>query len=330
MRTHWALGWIIIVALGMPVGQAAANQLEEPGLNAYDLIAAVNQLRAANGLYAYTIQASLMNAAYSHSEYQASLGTWSHEGYGGTDETQRAIAAGYGGTNVRCDENVAYGYNLSSQAVLEMWMGPAHLANMLSTRYVDAGAGAYTDGNGRTYFTLVVCVSSASAAPQATVGAGTAFPTAPPLFAVETATPNADGTIIHIVQEGQTLIGIAEAYAIPLDELLALNQLRQDAPIYPQQELIIAVVGTATATAEPSQTATVPAPTSTRRPTRTPTQPAKTPTATQAVQPSQTLQPTAQTATGQDAIGDVLLAAIAVMAVLGVGLVIAGGLLRRG
>jgi hypothetical protein len=33
---------------------------------------------------------------------------------------------------------------------------------------------------------------------------------------------------------------------------------------------------------------------------------------------------------GQDAIGDVLLAAIAAMVVLGVGLVIAGGLLRRG
>ena len=42
-------------------------------------------------------------------------------------------------------------------------------------------------------------------------------------FAVST--PNPDGSIVHVVQSGQTLVGVANVYGIPLQDLLKLNNL---------------------------------------------------------------------------------------------------------
>src|SRR3989304_9888822 len=71
----------------------------------YDLIDTVNQLRTANGLEPYQANTALIISAQAHSEYQASIGTWSHSGADGSDETQRALAAGYGaGDSIMCDE----------------------------------------------------------------------------------------------------------------------------------------------------------------------------------------------------------------------------------
>lgn len=69
--------------------------------------------------------------------------------------------------------------------------------------------------------------------------------------AVVVATPLADGSIVHIVESGQTLSGIALAYGISLQELLALNHLTMDAVIHPGDELLIRPAqGTSTLTVE--------------------------------------------------------------------------------
>jgi len=39
--------------------------------------------------------------------------------------------------------------------------------------------------------------------------------------------------------KGQSLIGIAEAYQVPLDEILQLNNLTLDSIIYPGEEILI-------------------------------------------------------------------------------------------
>jgi LysM domain len=63
--------------------------------------------------------------------------------------------------------------------------------------------------------------------------------TQPPYIAWETAAPAADGSIVHIVKSGQTLVGIATVYGIPLPELLALNNLNMESVIQPGDQILI-------------------------------------------------------------------------------------------
>lgn len=95
---------ILAALLGSSLGVRPAGATA----TAYDVLAAVNALRANNGLPPLVANSSLMASAQAHSEYQAFLGTWTHEGAGGSTPKSRAIAAGYGGgATVFISENVA-------------------------------------------------------------------------------------------------------------------------------------------------------------------------------------------------------------------------------
>ncbi len=78
--------------------------------SAYDVIAAVNQVRAANGLAPFEINGALMAAAQAHSDYQATTGSASHTGSGGSSPGSRASSAGYSGSVI---ENIYSGMNAS-------------------------------------------------------------------------------------------------------------------------------------------------------------------------------------------------------------------------
>lgn len=70
--------------------------------------------------------------------------------------------------------------------------------------------------------------------------AATAVPTAPPYvnFVVPQA-PQDDGSIVHTVQQGDTVDSIAFAYGITRVDLLALNNLQSATFIFPGQKLIV-------------------------------------------------------------------------------------------
>jgi len=75
--------------------------------------------------------------------------------------------------------------------------------------------------------------------PEASQEVPTAGPTALPVIPLVASTPNPDGSIVHIVQQGQTLVGIAAIYDLPLAELLALNGLTMNSIIIPGDRIII-------------------------------------------------------------------------------------------
>ncbi len=94
-----------------------------------------------------------------------------------------------------------------------------------------------------------------------------------PISPVVVSTPNPDGSIIHIVRYGQTLVMISEAYGIPISQIRTLNGMPEGIDdIYEGQRLIIRVA------LPPTETPTL-TPT-TQPPTRTPrnTTPIMTPT----------------------------------------------------
>ena len=81
------LSFPLTIALGAPRNAPSA----------YDVIAAVNNLRASYGLPPYDVDPILMMAAQTQADYLASTPNFGsgHVGPGGTDSDARAIALGF-------------------------------------------------------------------------------------------------------------------------------------------------------------------------------------------------------------------------------------------
>ena len=232
-----------------------------------DLVAAVNAYRVANGYYAMTPNSLVYQAAQRHAEWIVATGQGGHIGEAGSDETIRVSWTGYGGgAAIQCDENWASGATIED-ALYGAWADWTHqevMLNQWGNLYTDIGAGVAEWGEGRYVMILNVCKVIGQEAsgdiPDAPVNEGVpaVAPTADLsnyIYGVVTATPKFDGTVTHIVQYGQTLLTIAEAYGITVEELRALNGFAADfTAIWPEDELIIRQ-GTGESAPTPSPTA---------------------------------------------------------------------------
>lgn len=245
--------------------------------SAADLINTVNALRSAHGLAPYDTDGGLMAEAQAQSDYQASIQTCTHQRADGSGPSAHGISA----------ENVACGANLSVQdAINYQWTDAIHNATMLGPDTGQVGAGM-TSANGSVYYTLAVrrltgeFVSRAAALQPAADSPNQQDPTTiPPVVSgnIVVSTPNPDGSISHLIQYGETLIEIANAYDIPLQDLISINHLDPQKPSYfAGQSLLLRVAFTLTpfmtSTFTPRPPTRTPAPTRTSRPTRTPAPP---------------------------------------------------------
>ncbi len=244
----------MLFVLGVDVAPASAQ-----AGNAYDLIAAVNQFRATQGLPALQISGALMASAQAHSDYQAAIRTVTHVGAGGTGAKDRAIAAGFGGgAQIFISENIAGGLYLSvDTAIYDYWQDALHLSTMLNpnSQYVGAGVGFVGD---YVYYTLDVGYVVGAPTPgnvTPSVGGTTPGPMVVAYDPFVVSTPRGDGAIIHVVGYGQTLVGIANTYEVEVAELLTLNGLTLDSVIYPGDEIIIRAGSRATPTVSPTNSA---------------------------------------------------------------------------
>ena len=247
---------------------------------AYDLIAAVNELRSANGLAEISTDSSLMAAAQAHAAYLASYydtnyPSWDqgHIGEGGTYARDRAVTAGYNLTSgMNVVENWAGGNSSTtiSEVIYSSWADDTHMSTMLTSDAVAMGAGVSEGAGGSIYFILNVAVKYGSG--SSGTGVGSIVPTTAvtaPVVLVQVATSQPDGSIVHVVASGQSLWNIAAAYDVTVDQLKDLNNLSSDI-ISIGQEIIVQLSSTATPTLEETSTP--------RAPTRTPV-------------PAQTVQP---------------------------------------
>ena len=238
--------------------------------SASDLINGVNSLRQSQGLAPYTVSSYLMSFAQSHSDYMATLGTWTHVRADGTTAFDHGIK-----------ENVAMGTNMSiDYCIYTVWSDWDHWKTMVSYAGGTVGAGV-TVADSTVYYTLNVLPDDSAVInnPDNNDDTGEAVPvsqdTEVPYNPVMTVTPDQDGIIIHIVKYGEALSTIAQAYGVSIGQILTNSGLPSTTTnIYEGQTLII-------------QTATEPSAT----PTNTPTQNPGTPTPTQ-VRPTLTPHPT--------------------------------------
>jgi LysM repeat protein len=130
--------------------------------------------------------------------------------------------------------------------------------------FADGGAGIATSGN-TIYFVLVEALSTGGK-PIAYTPPAPLNPIAP---TVVPNTPNADGSIVHVVQPGDTLGSLSMAYNVALANILKLNGLTVKSMIFVNQKIIIRAANTPTPT-QPTSTPTI-QPTMTPWPTSTTT-----------------------------------------------------------
>ena len=105
-------------------------------------------------------------------------------------------------------------------------------------------------------------------------------PATPVTTGAEPLNLRADGAIIHLVDEGDTLLAIAIRYSLTLPELLAFNEgMTNDSFVQLNQEIVVGFVEP-TATTTPLATLTPPLATATATATPSPKPPTPTPAAT--------------------------------------------------
>ena len=235
---------------------------------ASQLIDGVNAVRSSEGLNTLQSNSILNSIAQQQAEYELSIGSQTDTGAGGTHPYQRALAAGYllagdlskGGIIA---ELLYGGVGTGPSDAVTWWKNdPYHHSMLVSTSFSDAGAGVATSGN-TNYYVLVEALS--------TGGTPVVYTPPAPLYTIAATivpnTPNADGSIVHIVQPGDTLGSLSIAYNVSLADLLSLNGLTLKSTIFVNQKIIIRKANTPTPT-QPTSTPTIP-PTITPWPTST-------------------------------------------------------------
>lgn len=214
----------------------------------FDLVNAVNALRASYGLAPYTISPILMFTAQSHAEFMAATDNVSHTGFGGSSLTDRLLAAGYplagdlslGGFRA---ENITSGNeDRSAQSAVDGWTGDApHLNTMISSNLSEIGAGMAI-ANGRVYYVIDAALPTTGEVPPGSTsvaGSGSTVPSAESRISVAVlSSPNPEGDVVHEVQVGQSLWQIAIDYEVEIDDIKRLNNL-SDNNIYPGDKLLI-------------------------------------------------------------------------------------------
>ena len=267
--------WTRILLFGLILFSLSLNlpPKSAPAEDPYFVVAAVNAFRTSQGLPALQINSALMAAAQAHSDYQASIQTVTHTGTGGSRPVDRAEAFGFGnGAQIFVSENIAGGMSMTiNTAIYQYWQDSLHLNTMLNPAALFIGAGV-ADADGYVYITIVTGYWVGVPGSTAGDNSGTSFESSGP---IETpfvkSTPRDDGAVVHIVEAGQSLIGIANSYEVTVAEVLIFNQMTLDTIIYPGDEIILRLVYTPTATTP----ATSPEPSSTpnfsQTPTHTPT-----------------------------------------------------------
>ena len=219
---------VLLTALQVAPARAQSGN----NITAYDLIALVNNIRTSNGLPALEVSNILMSTAQSTAEIMAANRMGWHIG----DVRGRVMAAGYGGgATAWATENFAIG-PMSLEDLAWMWSDADHMIPMVKPAYRHIGAGVATAADGSVYYIVHAAYTSGSGAastqPPGSTGAEPTSPAAQWIIPVVTATPAADGAVIHEVKMGQSLWSIAIAYNTHIVDILRFNQLS------PEQQVV--------------------------------------------------------------------------------------------
>lgn len=238
---------VIIILTGSVIPDSVSRAASlQSSATAYELIAAMNALRVSNG-YQALIEDAIVNAvAQATAEYMAAYEMSWHIG----DVRGRLAAAGYGGGGtVWATENFAVGTDMSIDEIMAVWADADHMRPATVAAYCHVGAGVAKAANGMTYYVLQAAYTSENACGEYNYSGDTGDTgddsgssdtgVSQLIIPVQTATPDADGKIYHVVASGQSYWAIAIAYHVTIKDLEVWNNLSRDVPLQVGQKLFI-------------------------------------------------------------------------------------------
>lgn len=269
MLKQWIIFGLLAITIAVSTPSVSASHAAAPQQSGAEVISAINGYRAAYGLASLSTNALLTSLAQGQADYQASISTVTHTGPGGSTARDRALAAGY--NMIYLSEIIYGGWNATVADALTWWQNSSlHNSIMLQSKYTEIGAGVAVSGD-TVYYTAVIATPSGSSGavvlPTTSSGEPSTgeFPTSEPVtvvMPVQLATPQADGAIIHVVQEGQTIWTIEAVYGLEPGTLQKLNEIESYPYVFPGDELVIRPAGSIDAEDAPTDAEESPSPTS--------------------------------------------------------------------
>ena len=242
------LGLILLQVLlvppsGVRAGTSSIAAAQSGGVTAFDLIIAMNTLRASYGLPVLEEDPIIDSVAQATAEIMAANNMSSHIG----DVRGRLQAAGYGGgAQVWATENFAVGGSFGIDQIMLVWSDPTHMIPAVNPAYCNIGAGVAEAANGRTYYILQAAYTSAkSCGEYKSVGGGSntqpggVTGVSQLIIPVQIAAPDAEGRVFHVVKAGQSFWAIAVAYKITINDLEVWNNLSRQNKLQIGQKLFI-------------------------------------------------------------------------------------------
>ena len=197
-KAYWPyLPMAAIVGLGMLVnifwGSIQQHVLSyATNMSASGLLQETNEERVAGGLSGLTLNAKLNSAAQAKANDMAARDYWSHNTPEGNAPWVFISNAGY--NYETAGENLAYGFDSSTEAVIGWMNSPGHKANIMNNGYTEIGFGiadaASYQGTGEQ--TIVVAMYGS---PQVLAAAPASAPAAP--AAKPTSTPDPTPTPVE-------------------------------------------------------------------------------------------------------------------------------------
>lgn len=245
---------IVTMLLVSPASGAQTSPYQQEAL---EIAALINQYRDQKGLYQLVYNTTIESVAQKHTAYQVSIEESTHYGVGRSTSKDRVEASGYGGDKyIFVSEIIYHGQFATPKAALEWWKNsPIHNEQMTSTQYHEFGV-AVDRSEKYIYYTVNFAAIKGVTAPG--VGSAPVVPTQRVSAPVTVAQPNADGSIIHIFEEGQTIQAIADAYDVPLDTILLYNGLSEGSGLTAGQIILVKLPVVQAVTVEASQSAPEP------------------------------------------------------------------------
>jgi LysM repeat protein len=248
---------LVLFFLSFPLSAALGAPQKVP--SAYDVIAAVNNLRASHDLPPYAVDPILMMAAQAQADYLAATPNFGsgHASPGGTDADARAIALGFPfvqGLDINENWGMLQEGEPIETLIFGIWGDALHMHTMLHDRGQLMGVGVAVSGE-VAYIILDVAAywGDAGLTAQPTTlaygaNAGTQYAVSQYIAPVLTASPGSDGSVWHHVMSGQSLWMIAHHYKVDVERLRALNNMGETSTIYIGQKILIQLPQTPTPT----------------------------------------------------------------------------------